>query len=68
MGSRARPLVPGLCRATWQDVPAMTHRHERTLAAIGLARVEGEGAVHIRVRDDQVNEVRLDIYEPPRFF
>ena len=46
----------------------MTHRHERTLAAAGIARVEGEGAVHIRVRGDHVDEVRLDIYEPPRFF
>ncbi len=46
----------------------MTHRHDRTLAATGLARVEGEGALHVRVVDDQVEEVRLDIYEPPRFF
>jgi coenzyme F420-reducing hydrogenase alpha subunit len=46
----------------------MTHRHERTLAAAGLARVEGEGALHVRVSGDQVEEVRLDIYEPPRFF
>ncbi len=46
----------------------MTHRHERTLAAVGLARVEGEGALHIRVSGGQVDEVRLDIYEPPRFF
>jgi coenzyme F420-reducing hydrogenase alpha subunit len=30
--------------------------------------VEGEGALHIRVRGDHVDEVRLDIYEPPRFF
>ncbi len=46
----------------------MTHRHERTLAATGLARVEGEGSLHVRVLGDQVDEVRLDIYEPPRFF
>jgi sulfhydrogenase subunit alpha len=46
----------------------MTHRHERRLAAAGLARVEGEGALHVRVSGDQVEEVRLDIYEPPRFF
>jgi sulfhydrogenase subunit alpha len=46
----------------------MTHRHERTLAATGLARVEGEGSLHVRVLGDQVEEVRLDIYEPPRFF
>ncbi len=46
----------------------MTHRHDRTLATSGLARVEGEGAMHVRVRGSQVDEVRLDIYEPPRFF
>jgi sulfhydrogenase subunit alpha len=46
----------------------MTHRHERTLAAAGIARVEGEGALYLRLAGDQVEEVRLDIYEPPRFF
>jgi coenzyme F420-reducing hydrogenase alpha subunit len=33
-----------------------------------LARVEGEGALHVRVRDGQVDDVALSIYEPPRFF
>jgi coenzyme F420-reducing hydrogenase alpha subunit len=46
----------------------MTHRGDRTLAAAGLARVEGEGAMYVRVTAGQVEEVRLDIYEPPRFF
>jgi sulfhydrogenase subunit alpha len=46
----------------------MTHRHDRTLATSGLTRVEGEGAMHVRVRGSHVDEVRLDIYEPPRFF
>jgi len=46
----------------------MTHRRDRTLAAAGLARVEGEGAMYVRVSDGRVEEVRLDIYEPPRFF
>ncbi len=46
----------------------MTHRGDRTLAAAGLARVEGEGAMYVRVGDGRVEEVRLDIYEPPRFF
>jgi coenzyme F420-reducing hydrogenase alpha subunit len=46
----------------------MTHRHVRTLATSGLTRVEGEGAMHVRVRGSHVDEVRLDIYEPPRFF
>jgi coenzyme F420-reducing hydrogenase alpha subunit len=33
-----------------------------------LARVEGEGALHLRVKGSKVSEVRLRIYEPPRFF
>jgi coenzyme F420-reducing hydrogenase alpha subunit len=46
----------------------MTHRGDRILQAAGLARVEGEGAMYVRVDAGQVAEVRLDIYEPPRFF
>ncbi|MBM2616420.1 Ni/Fe hydrogenase subunit alpha [Actinoplanes sp. LDG1-06] len=46
----------------------MTHRSERVLDVRSLARVEGEGAMHVRVRDGAVADVRLDIYEPPRFF
>jgi len=46
----------------------MTHRSDRTLDVRALARVEGEGAMHVRVRGDTVEDVRLDIYEPPRFF
>jgi len=41
---------------------------ERILVATALARVEGEGALHVRVRDGVVEDVRLRIYEPPRFF
>jgi len=33
-----------------------------------LARVEGEGGIRIRVRGDRVEDVRLNIFEPPRFF
>jgi sulfhydrogenase subunit alpha len=46
----------------------MTHRHNRALIARGLARVEGEGAMYVLVSGGRVAEVRLDIYEPPRFF
>jgi sulfhydrogenase subunit alpha len=46
----------------------MTHRRDRTLATSALARVEGEGAMYVRVDDGRAEEVRLDIYEPPRFF
>jgi sulfhydrogenase subunit alpha len=41
---------------------------ERILAADPLARVEGEGSIHVRVRDGRVEDVRLRIFEPPRFF
>jgi sulfhydrogenase subunit alpha len=40
----------------------------RTVRVRALARVEGEGALHIRVRGRQVEHVALNIYEPPRFF
>lgn len=33
-----------------------------------LARVEGEGALYIRLKDGSIAEVELNIYEPPRFF
>lgn len=40
----------------------------RTIRVAALARVEGEGALHIRVRGTEVEHVGLEIYEPPRFF
>jgi coenzyme F420-reducing hydrogenase alpha subunit len=40
----------------------------RTITVDALARVEGEGALHVQVRDGQVEQVQLRIYEPPRFF
>lgn len=33
-----------------------------------LARVEGEGGMHIEIRDGVVEDVRLEIFEPPRFY
>lgn len=33
-----------------------------------LARVEGEGALHIKIKDDEVKDVKFKIFEPPRFF
>jgi sulfhydrogenase subunit alpha len=46
----------------------MSHRYDRLIDVQALARVEGEGAMHVRVRDGTVEDVRLEIYEPPRFF
>src|SRR5664279_367757 len=33
-----------------------------------LARVEGEGGMHIEIKDRQVVSVKLNIFEPPRFY
>lgn len=33
-----------------------------------LARVEGEGALYIRLSNGSIAEIELNIYEPPRFF
>jgi coenzyme F420-reducing hydrogenase alpha subunit len=40
----------------------------RTISVQALARVEGEGGLTIRLRDGQVENVELRIYEPPRFY
>ncbi|WP_369213296.1 Ni/Fe hydrogenase subunit alpha [Streptomyces flavofungini] len=46
----------------------MTHRGSRVLHVGSLARVEGEGALHLSVHDGTVTRAQLRIYEPPRFF
>ena len=43
----------------------MTHR---SVEVPVVARVEGEGALHVRVEDDVITRLELEIYEPPRFF
>lgn len=40
----------------------------RTIHVDYLARVEGEGSLTIRLKGDRATEVRLAIFEPPRFF
>jgi coenzyme F420-reducing hydrogenase alpha subunit len=40
----------------------------RTIKVNYLARVEGEGALYVRIRGDRVVDVQLKIFEPPRFF
>jgi len=40
----------------------------RTIRVEQLARVEGEGALDLRIRDGRVEEVKLLIFEPARFF
>ena len=33
-----------------------------------LARVEGEGALELSIQDNNITNLKLNIYEPPRFF
>jgi coenzyme F420-reducing hydrogenase alpha subunit len=40
----------------------------RTIKVDYLARVEGEGAMTVKIKDDVVEEVQFRIFEPPRFF
>jgi len=40
----------------------------KTIRTDYLARVEGEGAMIVRIAGGVVEEVKLNIYEPPRFF
>jgi sulfhydrogenase subunit alpha len=40
----------------------------RTIRTDYLARVEGEGAMYVKVEDGEVVDVKLRIFEPPRFF
>ncbi|MEV6426404.1 Ni/Fe hydrogenase subunit alpha [Nocardia sp. NPDC051463] len=40
----------------------------RQLKVGSLARVEGEGALHIVISEGRVERAELNIYEPPRFF
>ena len=49
----------------------MTHKMssgDHVLKADPLARVEGEGAMFVRVSEGEVTDIELNIFEPPRFF
>ena len=45
-----------------------TADHTRTIRTDYLARVEGEGGMYVQIRDGGISDVKLRIYEPPRFF
>jgi len=40
----------------------------RTIKVDYIARVEGEGALSVKIKGQQVTDVKLRIFEPPRFF
>jgi coenzyme F420-reducing hydrogenase alpha subunit len=48
-----------------QDAP---HKRDIRIEVPVLARVEGEGALELRARDGRIEELRLRIFEPPRYF
>jgi coenzyme F420-reducing hydrogenase alpha subunit len=50
------------------DPSAGAHPDERLFAVEELTRVEGEGSLRLRVRDGEVVEARLRIFEAPRYF
>jgi sulfhydrogenase subunit alpha len=46
----------------------MAERRTKTIKTDYLARVEGEGAMRVTIEDGRVADVKLKIFEPPRFF
>ncbi len=40
----------------------------RAIDVHGIARVEGEGSLHVRIAGGALESVELEIFEPPRFF
>jgi coenzyme F420-reducing hydrogenase alpha subunit len=48
--------------------PASRKIKSRRLKVDYLARVEGEGAMEVRIKDNQVKDVQFKIFEPPRFY
>lgn len=46
----------------------MSDVRTRTINVQALARVEGEGALYVKLKGRAVQEVRFQIFEPPRFF
>ncbi len=46
----------------------MAERRTTTIRTDYLARVEGEGAMQVTIEGGEVTDVKLRIFEPPRFF
>ena len=40
----------------------------KTIKVDYLARVEGEGAMYLKIKNNELTDVKLKIFEPPRFF
>ncbi|MBI4969529.1 MAG: Ni/Fe hydrogenase subunit alpha [Rhodospirillales bacterium] len=46
----------------------MSATANRIIKVDALARVEGEGSLYVKVKGDEIKEVKFGIFEPPRFF
>lgn len=46
----------------------MSERRDVSIKVPVLARVEGEGALSLEIRDGVITELQLRIFEPPRLF
>ena len=66
-GSQVPTLEGSNVPANGNPIPAANMR-TRTIKVDYLARVEGEGALFLKVKGDKVQDVQLKIFEPPRFF
>ena len=59
--SRSKPAKPAA-------EPKARKGKSRIVKVDALARVEGEGGLLVKVKGGRVEDVQLQIYEPPRFF
>ncbi|MDA0348797.1 MAG: Ni/Fe hydrogenase subunit alpha [Verrucomicrobia bacterium] len=50
------------------DQNASSESGKRTIKVNYMARVEGEGGLDIKIRNNVVEDVKLHIFEPPRFY
>lgn len=57
-----------LSRLRAMTMSSASNPETRVIEVHNLARVEGEGSLHLQIRGDRVTEVKLGIFEPPRFF
>ena len=65
----SRPRGDGCQPASGREVMTTeTPAFERSFRVEGITRVEGEGTLHLVVRDGEVTEARLRIFEAPRYF
>jgi len=46
----------------------MSERREIRITVPALTRVEGEGALDLTIKDGRIADLKLSIYEPPRYF